>query len=200
MESKGIKGFIAGLAAAICLSAVAYVTYPVPVKQGGTGAATLTGFLFGNGTSPVSALTNLSWDNTNYRLGIGSTPPLLAKYSANSLYLWKSDVTQAYPITVSAGPATNSLMLLRGGSTAIPAAGSCNTSFGEGYSCARTGTGTYTVTFTTAFKTKPACVCNNSLGACAALAITSQATLAVTVGGVASDQTFDFICLGERPD
>ena len=49
----------------------------LPVANGGTNATTLTAnkVMVGNGTSGVLTPTNLHWDNTNSRLGIGITNP-----------------------------------------------------------------------------------------------------------------------------
>jgi uncharacterized protein YqkB len=53
------------------------VTGTLPVANGGTNATTLTAnkVMVGNGTSGVLTPTNLHWDNTNSRLGIGNTNP-----------------------------------------------------------------------------------------------------------------------------
>lgn len=53
------------------------VTGTLPVSNGGIGATTLTAnkVLVGNGTSTILQPTNLHWDNTNSRLGIGTTTP-----------------------------------------------------------------------------------------------------------------------------
>ena len=53
------------------------VTGTLPVANGGTNATTLTAnkIMVGNGTSGVLTPTNLHWDNTNSRLGIGVTNP-----------------------------------------------------------------------------------------------------------------------------
>jgi hypothetical protein len=49
----------------------------LPVANGGTNATTLTAnkVMVGNGTSGVLTPTNLHWDNTNSRLGIGFSSP-----------------------------------------------------------------------------------------------------------------------------
>jgi len=49
----------------------------LPVANGGTNTSTLTAnkIMVGNGTSGVLTPTNLHWDNTNSRLGIGTTNP-----------------------------------------------------------------------------------------------------------------------------
>jgi hypothetical protein len=49
----------------------------LPVANGGTNITTLTAnkVMVGNGTSGVLTPTNLHWDNTNSRLGIGVTSP-----------------------------------------------------------------------------------------------------------------------------
>jgi len=48
------------------------------VSQGGTGKNTLTNnqILIGNGTDPLIQTSNLTWDNSNNRLGIGITVPI----------------------------------------------------------------------------------------------------------------------------
>lgn len=53
---------------------------PLPVNQGGTGWGYPGGLesgriIFGSGTSRVGTSTNLFWDNTNSRLGVGSSTP-----------------------------------------------------------------------------------------------------------------------------
>jgi hypothetical protein len=47
----------------------------IAVNRGGTGATSFTAghVLFGNGTSAINSSANLFWDNTNARLGIGTT-------------------------------------------------------------------------------------------------------------------------------
>jgi hypothetical protein len=54
-----------------------HVSGTLGVANGGTGAATLTAnkLLVGNGTTAVLQPTNLHWDNTNSRLGIGNVSP-----------------------------------------------------------------------------------------------------------------------------
>ena len=70
-------GFTGDGANIINLSAGNIATGTLPVTRGGTGAATLTAskVLVGNGTSAPLQPTNLHWDNTNSRLGIGTTTP-----------------------------------------------------------------------------------------------------------------------------
>jgi hypothetical protein len=53
------------------------LTGTLPVANGGTNATTLTAnkLMVGNGTSGVLTPTNLHWDNTNSRLGIGNSSP-----------------------------------------------------------------------------------------------------------------------------
>ena len=52
----------------------------LPVANGGTNTSTLTAnkVMVGNGTSGVLTPTNLHWDNTNSRLGIGNPSPFAA--------------------------------------------------------------------------------------------------------------------------
>ena len=53
------------------------VTGVLPVANGGTNTSTLAAnkVMVGNGTSEVLTPTNLHWDNTNSRLGIGTSSP-----------------------------------------------------------------------------------------------------------------------------
>ena len=53
------------------------LTTALPVTSGGTGFGTLTtGYIpFGAGTSALNSSANLFWDNTNNRLGVGTTSP-----------------------------------------------------------------------------------------------------------------------------
>ena len=46
------------------------------VSTGGTGVSTLSSnkVLVGNGTGPMIQASNLHWDNTNFRLGVGVVP------------------------------------------------------------------------------------------------------------------------------
>jgi hypothetical protein len=54
------------------------LTGVLPVANGGTNTTTLTAnkVMVGNGTSGVLTPTNLHWDNTNSRLGIGNASPV----------------------------------------------------------------------------------------------------------------------------
>jgi hypothetical protein len=55
----------------------ANVTGTVAVGNGRTGATSFTAgrILFGNGTSPINSSSDLFWDNSNGRLGLGLTNP-----------------------------------------------------------------------------------------------------------------------------
>jgi hypothetical protein len=63
------------------------VTGTLPVANGGTNATTLTAnkLMVGNGTSGVITPTNLHWDNTNSRLGIGTASPNESIHSTGSI-------------------------------------------------------------------------------------------------------------------
>ena len=52
-------------------------TGTLSVGKGGTGSTSFTAgrVLFGNGSSTINTSSNLHWDNTNSRLGIGTTTP-----------------------------------------------------------------------------------------------------------------------------
>jgi hypothetical protein len=53
------------------------VTGTLPVANGGTGSTTFTSgrILFGNSTTNINSSSNLFWDNTNNRMGIGTSSP-----------------------------------------------------------------------------------------------------------------------------
>ena len=57
---------------------LANVTGTLAVGNGGTGLTTLTaGYIpFGNGTSVFGSNAGLFWDNTNFRLGVGTSSPI----------------------------------------------------------------------------------------------------------------------------
>jgi len=58
------------------------------IANGGTGWANINSgsILFGNGTSALATSSNLFWDNTDGRLGIGTTTPQYALTIAGSTY------------------------------------------------------------------------------------------------------------------
>jgi hypothetical protein len=76
---SSIKGLNDSLATKLNTS-FSNVTGTLPVANGGTGVSSLTAnkVLVGNGTDTVLTPTNLHWDNTNSRLGIGITAPRVA--------------------------------------------------------------------------------------------------------------------------
>ena len=59
------------------LNVASQVSGILGVANGGTGWANInSGYIpFGNGASALSTSTNLFWDNTNSRLGVGTTSP-----------------------------------------------------------------------------------------------------------------------------
>jgi hypothetical protein len=73
------------LSAATGLPLTTGVTGTLAVANGGTNTTTLTAnkVMVGNGTSGVLTPTNLHWDNTNFRLGIGTASPS-APFTINS--------------------------------------------------------------------------------------------------------------------
>lgn len=209
MESEGLmkmkpwKAALAGVAL-ICATALAYVPVASVVK-GGTGRSTLTlgSILVGNGVGAITMPSNLTWDNTNFRLGIGATPPLLEKFSVNSLYLRKSDGTQAYPLITSPAPSTNGLFVVRG------VINSSNvTVSGEGFSSSNPSTGNFTVTYTTAFADVPSVVITPiQISSASRVNITSNAAGSFQVqfieGNTAStliNNGFNFQAIGQRPN
>lgn len=78
------------------LSLTTKVTGVLPVANGGTGQSTLAAnkVMVGNGTSGVLTPTNLHWDNTYSRLGIGTASPLSSlNIQDGSLYIGSSTNT-----------------------------------------------------------------------------------------------------------
>jgi hypothetical protein len=69
-----------GSGASLTALPAASLTGAVSVANGGTGVATITAnkVLVGNGTSSILQPTNLHWDNTNSRLGVGTASPVQA--------------------------------------------------------------------------------------------------------------------------
>jgi uncharacterized protein YqkB len=86
------------LTAATGLPLTTGVTGTLPVANGGTNTTTLTAnkVMVGNGTSGVLTPTNLHWDNTNTRLGIGTTVP-------GSIFHVSSSGANAYSSTITKG-------------------------------------------------------------------------------------------------
>ena len=73
-----LSGVITGSGAnLISLNATNITSGVLSVNRGGTGASTLTqgSILVGNGTSTIIQPTNLVWDNSNNRVGIGKNNP-----------------------------------------------------------------------------------------------------------------------------
>ena len=82
-------------------------TVPVTVEQGGTEATTLTGVLVGNGTGPVTTLTNTAWATFTPTVtlvgGAGNTVPV---YTTNTgRYRRIGDVVHAEVYLTGAGGA-----------------------------------------------------------------------------------------------
>jgi hypothetical protein len=79
------------------------VTGTLPIANGGTGATsfTLGRVLFGNGTSAINTDGDLFWDNTNKRLGVGTT-------SLNSTFTVYSDAASSVD-----GVVTNNVYAMR---------------------------------------------------------------------------------------
>ncbi len=91
-------------------------TNPLPVAQGGTGAATLTGILLGNG---VGAVTTLAWATGTFTAN-GATPVVVAAASvtANSLVLITLKTVGG---TVGAVPAVKTITVATGFTVAATA-------------------------------------------------------------------------------
>jgi hypothetical protein len=71
------SGGTTGLTPSTATSGAVTLAGTLAVANGGTNATTLTAnkVIVGNGTSGVLTPTNLHWDNTNSRLGIGTSSP-----------------------------------------------------------------------------------------------------------------------------
>ncbi len=72
----GLTSFTSG-GALYTTSTTAVTSGTLPVTAGGTGLASISAsqITFGNGTSALGTSSNLVWDNTNARLGIGISTP-----------------------------------------------------------------------------------------------------------------------------
>lgn len=88
MKRSGIH-HILGLGVVTALLAGWPLLAQTQVSGGGTGQTTFTqGFiLFGAGTNPLLSDSNLFWDNTNKRLGIGTAAPAEALHVAGNILL-----------------------------------------------------------------------------------------------------------------
>ena len=64
-----------------------HITGTLAVGNGGTGLTTLTtGYIpFGAGTSAFNSTSSLFWDNTNVRLGVGTSSPTKSIYTTNDI-------------------------------------------------------------------------------------------------------------------
>jgi Chaperone of endosialidase len=97
------------------------VSGTLAVNRGGTGIATLTaGYIpFGAGTSAFNSTSNLFWDNTNTRLGIGTSSPQYALdissgSTVSSRLIASGSSTDAKSIYTSLGPTGTTVTLYTG--------------------------------------------------------------------------------------
>jgi hypothetical protein len=97
------------------------VSGTLAVNRGGTGIATLTaGYIpFGAGTSAFNSTSNLFWDNTNTRLGIGTSSPQYALdissgSTVSSRLIASGSSTDAKSIYTSLGPTGTTVTLWAG--------------------------------------------------------------------------------------
>ena len=80
------------------------VTGTLPVANGGTNATTLTAnkVMVGNATSGVLTPTNLHWDNTNIRLGVGTVSPVYRLETSGSFSgYWNGSAFTDTPLAVA---------------------------------------------------------------------------------------------------
>lgn len=85
----GLSGFlkeVAGVVTTALVNLTTDVTGILPVANGGTGWANIAAgsILFGNGSSAIATSSNLYWDNTDRRLGIGTASP------THTLSIWEA--------------------------------------------------------------------------------------------------------------
>ncbi len=118
--------------------------------------------------------------------------------SLNTLSVVHHDETGSrLPIVVSAIPATNGLMIVRGVITA--SSGSFTLNSGEGVTGSATGTLSVTINFTINFQDAPACFFTNEGGAGFLPNISSNSASSVVVAfGGASSIKFHFLAIGQR--
>lgn len=107
-----------------------------------------------------------------------------------------------HPIMVSANPSAHGLEYVRGGGSSTPSSTSCGSAVGEGYTCTRSATGTYVVSFSTAFTDIPDCQCTGTGTYCAFFAFPTSSGVSFQTTNestaVALDATWTFHCSGQR--
>jgi hypothetical protein len=89
---------------------------PLLVSSGGTGWASLSsGYIpFGNGSSAIATSSNLFWDSTNSRLGIGTTSPYSLLSISNSASTLAN--TPLFSIASTTGGTSTRTVLIEGAS------------------------------------------------------------------------------------
>lgn len=131
---------------------------------------------------------------------VGTSGPYLKKTSGSTkaITIGPSGGTD-YPALVSYDSPTHGLKIIRG---AMNSAGTKTA--GEGFTCAKTSTGTYTITITTAFANDPAAVAILSGSAGFQISVKSTSTSSVVVetytgsGTVLTDSGFHFMLIAQR--
>jgi len=156
-------------------------------------------------STSVLTITNAGAMNATLSPTLTTIPmtsgPTQQVYATNTLGVSNSGTDR--PVVVSGGAPTNGLLIVRGGGLTTPSGASCGTPIGEGYSCTRTSTGLYAITFSVAFPDNPVCTCvdnTNSPRICSIGTGSSSLNLTLaTTAGAAIDEAFSFICIGQRP-
>jgi hypothetical protein len=95
-----LTGFLKAVGGAVSTALVNLttdVTGILPVANGGTGWANIASgsILFGNGSSAIATSSNIFWDNTNSRLGIGTTTPG-SIFSVQGVANWTTSTSTYY--------------------------------------------------------------------------------------------------------
>lgn len=173
----------------------------------GTGAIGSNDFLiYTHGADPIDFYTNSGFVGawlSGGGLQIGSSGPILSKYTGNTLYIGLSGGS-TLPAMVSAAPATNGLQIVRGigANNGSGAGNACTILFAtEGFSCVNAATGgqitvTYSTGGTAAFQDTAVCTCSVSTGTCTAGSEGASSVVLTASNG--NNTNINFICIGQR--
>ena len=175
------------------VTSVGIGTGPVLTEDGtSSGLVLAAGYLWINATSGAY-FYNGNDANTSF-IGLAGTFPASIGGTGNT-----------FPIVVSqsSGGSQNGMMIVRGGGSTTPSSTSCGTAIGEGYTCTRTGAGVYSVSFSIAFQSLPACTCTGDAAQAQVCSYSSPTSAGIifnfeTTAPLAADTLWSFICIGER--
>lgn len=147
------------------------------------------------------AINNSTAVTGKVQVGGNSGFPYLEGTNGKTLARIDSDNTQSRPLVVSEVPATNGLLIIRGSVNS----GGIKTD-GEGFTSVRDSLGRYTITFDTAYLTKPMLIVatdaavgfsNTVAGGFAVTTALGKVGISTLVSPTDTDGNFSFIAIGE---